>query len=154
MFARAARRKPRDWSRREKEILQGLLPEVRQRAEALVTQSAKAGVPLVLTSGRRSWQEQAKLYAQGRTESGSIVTNAEPGASWHNYGRAFDVAIADALGRPTWPEDPIVWGKVGEIGMALGLQWGASFGDRPHFSYRPRDYTFAQAAAAGEAQSA
>lgn len=155
LIARASKKSTpqRPWSNREKEILKGLLPDVRERAELLVSQASASGIGLVLTSGRRSWQDQAKLYAQGRTDPGKIVTNAEPGESWHNYGRAFDVAIADALGRPTWPDDAATWGKIGEIGTQLGLSWGGSFGDRPHFSFRPPNYTFAQAAAAGEAQT-
>ena len=37
--------------------------------------------------------EQAKVYAQGRTAPGKIVTHAKPGHSNHNFGVAFDVGI-------------------------------------------------------------
>lgn len=41
-------------------------------------------------SGLRTFDEQAKLYAQGRTEPGLMVTRARPGMSFHNYGLATD----------------------------------------------------------------
>jgi hypothetical protein len=40
--------------------------------------------------GRRTMEEQAGLYAKGRTKPGKIVTKAKPGQSYHNYGLAFD----------------------------------------------------------------
>lgn len=40
--------------------------------------------------GRRTMEEQAELYAKGRTKAGKIVTKAKPGQSYHNYGLAFD----------------------------------------------------------------
>ena len=59
-----------------------------------------------IVSGRRSNQEQAALYAQGRTQDeinrqvskslgGLVVTNAPPGSSAHNYGMAIDVEGRD-----------------------------------------------------------
>ncbi|HUI32006.1 MAG TPA: M15 family metallopeptidase [Dysgonamonadaceae bacterium] len=39
----------------------------------------------------RSFFEQDKLYAQGRTAPGTIVTNAQGGESFHNYGLAVDI---------------------------------------------------------------
>lgn len=40
--------------------------------------------------GRRSFEDQADLYAQGRTLPGPIVTRAAAGMSFHNYGLATD----------------------------------------------------------------
>jgi len=40
----------------------------------------------------RSWNDQDALYAQGRTRTGAIVTDAEGGDSYHNWGLAFDCA--------------------------------------------------------------
>ena len=37
------------------------------------------GYKWVITSGRRTMAEQQKLYNQGRTAPGDIVTNARPG---------------------------------------------------------------------------
>lgn len=41
-----------------------------------------------VTSGRRD--NQASLYAKGRTEIGSVVTDAKEGQSPHEYGLAYD----------------------------------------------------------------
>lgn len=79
-----------------------------------------------IVSGLRSWQEQANLYAQGRTPyeithqvslqgARGTVTDAPPGSSAHNYGLAVDVegrdqtrivSLAKALGFGTVSWDP------------------------------------------------
>lgn len=54
----------------------------------------------LLPNGFRSFAEQDKLYAQGRTnKSKPIVTNARGGYSAHNYGLAIDfVIVSDEVG--------------------------------------------------------
>jgi hypothetical protein len=41
----------------------------------------------------RTFEDQDELYAQGRTKSGRIVTNARRGDSLHNYGLAADYVL-------------------------------------------------------------
>lgn len=92
-------------------------------------------VKLVITHTLRTWEEQAALYAKGRTAPGEIVTNARPGFSWHNFGRAFDVAILEGKSGLTW-EGP--WEEIGKVGEELGLVWGGRFkklADRCHFEW-------------------
>lgn len=108
--------------------------------QALVRQflaeCAKTGYRLRVTHGHRSLEEQAKLYAQGRTAPGKVVTNAKPGSSAHNYAAAIDVVFLDAKGQPDW-NGP--WAAIGAIGQKLGLVWGGSFKtfvDRPHFEWK------------------
>ena len=48
--------------------------------------------------GTRTYDEQAELYAQGRTKPGPKVTNSPPGYSWHNFGVAWDFVVFDATG--------------------------------------------------------
>jgi len=84
-------------------------------------------VPLVIVQSFRSSAEQARLYSQGRTTPGAIVTNARPGSSYHEYGLAFDVAILDGNGKPTWPNNAALWNTIGEYGEELGLTWGGRF---------------------------
>jgi len=89
------------------------------------------GLTVDLTSGYRSNQEQAALYAKGRTPAeisaqtrkrgtGGSVTDAPPGYSAHNYGLAVDVggpavtevvALAKQIGFATvsWDPDHIEW---------------------------------------------
>jgi peptidoglycan L-alanyl-D-glutamate endopeptidase CwlK len=92
--------------------------------------------PIVLTEGVRTVARQNKLYAQGRTAPGNIVTNAKGGQSLHNYGVAFDVAFL-VDGSASWDER-LPWKLLGKVGKALGLEWGGDWtqiNDRPHFQY-------------------
>ena len=92
--------------------------------------------PLRTIAGFRDWKAQERLWEQGRLSGGTIVTDARPGASWHEFGLAVDLGIIRLLGEPGWaPEDP-AWAQMGEIGKSLGLFWGGDFihnPDRPHF---------------------
>lgn len=121
--------------------LDGLHPELRAKAEALIKICAAAHLPIVITQGMRTMEQQAALYAQGRTKPGPIVTNAKPGRSYHNYGLAFDFAVVKD-GKPSWDDkvnvnenDTPDYVEVGEIGEQLGLEWGGrwKFRDLPHF---------------------
>lgn len=100
-----------------------------------VSQARAAGYNIVIVDGSRSIIEQAKVYSQGRTTPGPIVSNAPAGSSAHNFGLGIDFAFADESGRPIWPNDA-PWKEVGQIGKSLGLVWGGEFKgkfkDLPH----------------------
>jgi len=83
----------------------------------------------------RSWDEQDRLYAQGRTMPGDIVTNARGGDSYHNWGLAFD---ASPYENGSISNDIIKIKKMGQLGQQVGLEWGGTFisiVDLPHFQY-------------------
>jgi peptidoglycan LD-endopeptidase CwlK len=109
----------------------------------------------------RTWAEQAKLYAQGRTAPGPIVTKSPPGTSWHNFGLGVDSifdggdpylerAIAAAKARADLEalkaaraRFNLLWNAYGRSVQKVGLVWGAdwdsdgniaehSLVDRPH----------------------
>jgi len=63
-----------------------LYPELSRRWTAIDAILVDQGIAARVTAGLRSWAEQNALYAQGRTAPGSIVTYAQGGQSWHNYG--------------------------------------------------------------------
>lgn len=114
-----------------------LLPEVRPLARALVHKAAAMGIQIRILSGFRTYEEQAALYAQGRTAPGRIVTHARPGYSNHNFGIAFDVGVFE--GSRYLGESP-KYKAVGALGMDIGLEWGGSWKtlvDEPHFQLRP-----------------
>lgn len=115
--------------------LAGLEPTTAARARAMLERIARSGRRVAITSGRRTFEEQAALYAQGRTTPGPIVTYAPPGTSLHELGRALDVAPLDHLARPHWPSDLALWRAFGEAGEASGLRWGGRWSkpDLPHF---------------------
>ncbi|WP_412177972.1 M15 family metallopeptidase [Paenibacillus terrae] len=65
----------------------------RKAAELLIDFAYACGVPIVITQGLRTIDEQNGLYAQGRAKPGQIVTNARGGYSYHNFGVAIDFAL-------------------------------------------------------------
>ncbi len=122
---------------RSEKVIATLLPELHPIARALVQKAAAAGISIRVISGLRSYEEQAALYAQGRTAPGKKVTNARPGYSNHNFGIAFDIGVFE--GSKYLPESP-KYKAVGALGMDLGLEWGGNWKtivDQPHFQLRP-----------------
>jgi len=124
--------------------LAGLNPIVRQITERLINQSFHAGVPIVITQGLRTIAQQNQLYAQGRTTSGAIVTNARGGYSYHNYGLAIDfalllpdgAAVSWDISRDGDGDRERDWLEVAQLGKSLGFEWGGdwtSYVDMPHF---------------------
>lgn len=122
---------------RSERVIATLLPEVQPYARALVTKAAANGITIKVISGLRTYAEQDDLYAQGRTKSGQIVTNARAGYSNHNFGIAFDIGVFE--GSRYLDESP-KYKAVGVLGMDLGLEWGGNWKtiqDEPHFQLRP-----------------
>lgn len=127
--------------------LDDLHPEVRPLVDAFLAACAKAKIDILVTCTWRSPQEQARLYAQGRTKPGKIVTRAQPGQSMHNAMRggkpaslAVDVVPMRA-GKPVWGTtgaDLELWQKVGKLGEKAGLEWAGRwtrFREFPHFQH-------------------
>lgn len=120
--------------------LEDLHDAIRQQAYTFTGRCKGAGLDVLVTCTLRSLDEQAALYAQGRTSPGHIVTNAKPGSSAHNYGLALDV-VPLVNGKPLWTFDVKspgpVWQKVGDLGMSAGLEWfgapGSPFLEAAHF---------------------
>lgn len=111
-------------------------PELQQKAEKLI--SACKGYGLLIGIGEcfRTVAEQDKLYAQGRTTPGSIVTNAKGSSysSHHQWGTAFDIYRND--GKGAYNDSDGFFSKVGAIGVKIGLEWGGNWTspvDKPHF---------------------
>lgn len=102
-----------------------------------------AQIDYIVTCTYRSEDEQTKLYAQGRTAPGNVVTNAKAGESAHNCedpngnpaARAFDI-VPMVNGKPDWDGTHPVWEQAGKIGEGVGLEWAGrwkSFKEKPHF---------------------
>lgn len=110
-----------------------LRPDAQVKAREWLLKCREAGINVKIISGSRTYQEQAELYAKGRTAPGAKVTNSPPGYSWHNFGVAWDFVVFDANDQPEW-ESPLME-KCGRIAESLGLEWGGSwngFQDIPH----------------------
>ena len=139
-----------------------LEPGTRIRVLRFLAAAEAADIDLLVTCTDRSFDEQAKLYAIGRTKPGNPcqcgkkanpigtcskhlmglrVTNAKPGESWHNWNRAVDV-VPLRHGKPVWDTDAKenreLWETVGALGKAEGLEWAGDwtrFREFPHFQY-------------------
>jgi peptidoglycan L-alanyl-D-glutamate endopeptidase CwlK len=100
------------------------------------------GVHPYITEGLRTFETQAKYYAQGRTAPGDIITYAKPGQSYHQYGLAFDF-VNWINGKAIWPKNPKAdknWMIVVDIfksyGFEAGIDWAGKKNDPPHLEMR------------------
>lgn len=118
-------------------------PKVKDLAIELVILSYHKGINAQITSGLRTYAEQTKLYNQGRTTPGNIVTNAKAGQSIHNFGLAIDFVLVSEDGNKAYWDitrnmngnQVADWLEVATIGKQLGFAWGGdwkSFKDYPH----------------------
>jgi peptidoglycan L-alanyl-D-glutamate endopeptidase CwlK len=83
--------------------------------------------------GIRSIEEQSRLYAQGRTVIGDIVTNADGPESAHVYGCATDWTIFTAGGQVIWlNKNDTKWNEYVDAVEKVGLRPGKEFGDIDH----------------------
>lgn len=111
--------------------LAGVDPELARRIAAVIWTAARMGADVGVVSGKRSQLEQERLYAQGRTTPGPIVTWTRTSA--HTRGRAVDLAFRNR-GRFDWDVPDSAWRILGLIGSAYGLSRPAlGRGDLGHF---------------------
>lgn len=113
-----------------------LHPRLQELVAVLKVACAENGLVIGIGECLRTKAEQDALYAKGRTEKGSIVTNAKGStySSMHQWGVAFDFYRND--GKGAYKDTDGFFTKVGEIGKSLGLEWGGnwkSLVDKPHF---------------------
>lgn len=121
-----------------------LHPKIKDEVLFLFEQAQKR-IPnaiIRVTRTLSSFEEQNKLYAQGRTIKGlPIVTHARGGESYHNYGLALDFCLIKE-GKSIF--DPVVdfdkdgisdWMEFVLIFKQAGYEWGGDwrFKDLPHF---------------------
>lgn len=119
-----------------------LHPIVEEKSRELVEAAEEIGINIIITDGFRSFEEQDILYQQGRSTDGNIVTYAEGGESYHNYGLAIDFALQLDDGSVVWDivrddndNGEPDWFEVADIGKELGFDWGGDwlrFKDYPH----------------------
>ena len=120
--------------------LNSLHPYVASLANNLLELCNTNSIDVVIIAAFRSWDEQDAVYAQGRTKPGDIVTDAQGGDSYHNWGLAFDCAPVE--------NDMVAWENtdkflaMGVLGQQAGLEWGGNWTsyainivDMPHFQY-------------------
>lgn len=110
--------------------LERLHPVLRARAIALYTAAAERGIKLTFISGHRPFRPTSAKARKGR-------------ASWHAFGMAFDVNLADRRNMKDalahFDRDKRRWQAVGRIAESLGLTWGLQWGRHEvfHFEWHP-----------------
>lgn len=119
-----------------------LHPVLAYQSDILIQQADAKGISMIITDDFRSFHEQEKLYAIGRTAEGKIVTYAQAGESYHNFGLAVDFALLNGEGQAIWDMDfdgnwngQSDWMEVVELAKGLGFEWGGDwkqFKDYPH----------------------
>lgn len=116
--------------------IEDLHPKLQSLIYTLIEECEKQGLKIGISECLRTKEEQDELYKKGRTEKGSIVTNAKGSSysSMHQWGVAFDFYRNDGMG--AYENCDKFFYKVGEIGKTIGLEWGGDFKsikDLPHF---------------------
>lgn len=122
-------------------------PVVLEQKNQLVAKTRELGIKIIITDGYRSDEEQNRLYRQGRSTDGDIVTNAKAGESMHNYGLAIDFALRLNDGSVIWDMEydgngngKPDWMEVVAIAKDLGFQWGGDWTDFPDYPHLQIDF--------------
>lgn len=114
-----------------------LYPPFADKIQTLVANCRARGADYWAISGERTWEEQAEIYAQGRSKPGKIVTNAKPGSSAHNFAIAVDFCFDKDTKReglqPDWSTEKyeILAEEAKKLGLDSGFWW-KKFTDAPH----------------------
>lgn len=123
---------------RDRQRLDGVHPQLIKHLESIFDVMDAERKPIFVVQGVRTTQEQARLYAIGRTVKGTIVTNKD-GILWRSdhqphpdgFGHAVDCAFIGP--QPFDPRHP--WQIYGEECERRGLIWGGRWTaphDSPH----------------------
>ena len=117
-----------------KDLLMRVLPELKytylpflQRYLEVLERCRARGCTYIVLSTYRSYPDQMKLYAQGRTAAGIIITHNKAGRSAHNFGAAADCAFdcsKSSNGTNSW--DPQNYVVLAEEAKREGLEWGGN----------------------------
>ena len=116
--------------------LSAVHPKLANLIRMMAHQLELENIPIRVTQGLRTWEEQDALYAKGRSIPGAVVTNCPGGNSWHNFGLGVDVVPFLADGSPDWNANHPSWTRMCALGVNLGLVSGSqwkTFKDYPHF---------------------
>ena len=125
-----------------KELHPKIRKEVYNLIEHINTKILLGKAKVRITDVYRSFEEQDKLYAKGRTEPGNKVTDAKAGYSFHNYGLAFDFCllltdnntISWDINKDFDNDKKADWLEVVNVFKTSGWLWGGDWSkpDYPH----------------------
>jgi peptidoglycan L-alanyl-D-glutamate endopeptidase CwlK len=128
-----------------------LHPDMQKACNMFLDECKRQGLPVLITETLRTQEEQERLYAQGRTTPGKIVTNCRGYQSPHCWGVSFDFC-RNVKGKEYDNTDGF-FERVGNIAKTIlkdteyRLFWGGDFKtfvDKPHvemIKYLPNNST-------------
>lgn len=106
-------------------LIAQLHPKVRADFQAFIEECEQQfDLTIRIVSAYRSMEEQEKIYAQGRTAPGEVVTKAIPGSSYHQYGLAADIVPLSVSGGLNYNYDQSKWLN---IASQWNITWGGSW---------------------------
>jgi peptidoglycan L-alanyl-D-glutamate endopeptidase CwlK len=98
-------------------------PELSHRIHELDSLLTIDNIYIHVIQGLRTYTQQDTLYAQGRTTTGRIVTDAQGGYSAHNFGYAVDLdPFKDNV--PDWDATDPAWQEMLSTALKCGLAEG------------------------------
>lgn len=133
------------------EAIKGALPQLIVAEQRLSQLAATKGIRYRIApfGGVRSQADTTRILEYRDADYTAYVSALQPGqkqipkeqwrkiapfgTSYHNYGAAFDIQITT---KPQGVTNAQALGIVGSLAEQAGLQWGADFGDEPHFQLR------------------
>lgn len=123
-----------------------LHPDLQQPCMDFFDRCKDADLKAFMVFTWRSPVEQDRLYEQGRTEPGPIVTNLKGDQSFHCFmlngepaAKAFDFGLEDENDKYITDGSDARYAQAGAIGENLGLTWGGdwkSFKDPSHLQLK------------------
>ena len=114
-----------------------LLPVLCRGAVEFLKRCSDNGLGVTITETYRTAEYQNKLYAQGRTTAGNIVTNLKGGQSPHNFRYAFDICRNES-GKGIYDDSDKFFLRCGLVWEEMGGEWGGRWTkpvDKPHFQF-------------------
>ena len=123
--------------------IDALSKDTREMAQAFLEECRRNGLDVLIYCTLRTNDEQAALWASGRTSPGRVLTNARPGESLHNPDANGEAWAFDAVpvkgGKPQWL-DGVALALMGRCGEAVGLEWAGRWAgalrERVHFQLK------------------
>lgn len=122
------------FDRRTERNIATLSIRAQREARYFMLRALSQGVNVKIISGTRTYEEQNKLYRQGRYGNpGNIITKARGGRSNHNFGIAWDIGIFNVDG--SYSTSASDYNKLA-VYAQYTLEWGGdwqTFTDPPHY---------------------
>ena len=116
-----------------------LTPKAQIEARTFLKIASENQKDIRIISGTRTYDQQDKLYSQGRMGNpGPIVTNAKGGQSNHNFGIAWDIGLFESGKYITDNNEYIAFSKI-VMPQMQSIEWGGdwtSIKDYPHYQLK------------------